>query len=114
MGKENRGDPEGRRLAQQRAALLSEAGRVALVLEALLVRANYDTEVCKKLVKDLAKSEELELHRGYGRIESRKRFKKKAREHLFWKEDRGIYSTSTRAANRFLSPSRFSIPPSLH
>jgi hypothetical protein len=77
MGKEKRGDPEGRRLAQQRAVLLSEAGRVALVLEALIDRANYDTEVCKKLVRDLAKSEELELHRGYGRIESRKRFKKK-------------------------------------
>ena len=46
------------------------------MLEALIDRANYNTEVCRKLIKDLAKSEELELHRGYGRIESRKRFKK--------------------------------------
>lgn len=71
-----RGDPKGFRLAKQRAMLLSEAGRVALVLEALIDRANCDTGACKKLVKDLAKSEEQELHKGYGRVESRKRFKK--------------------------------------
>lgn len=69
------GDPKGRKLAQQRAALLSEAGRVALVLEALIDRANYDTELCGKLIKNLAKNEEQELHRGYGRVEARKRFK---------------------------------------
>ena len=72
-----KGDPEGRRLAQERAALLSEAGRVALVLEALLERAGHDTQACKDLVKVLTKSEESELHRGYGRIEPRKRFKRK-------------------------------------
>lgn len=40
-------------------------------------RAGYDAEVCGQLIKDLAKSEEAELHRGYGRVESRNRFKKK-------------------------------------
>ena len=40
-------------------------------------RAGYDTEVCSKLVRDLSKSEEAELHRGYGRLEARTRFKKK-------------------------------------
>lgn len=57
--------------------MLSEAGRVARVLEVLVERAGYDTEACSKLVKDLAKNEEDELHRGYGRVESRARFKKK-------------------------------------
>lgn len=56
--------------------MLSEAGRVALVLEALIDRADHDTELCRKLVRDLAKSEEQQLHKGYGRVESRKRFKK--------------------------------------
>lgn len=61
----------------QRAALLAEAGRVARVLETLLKRADHDAEVASGLVKDLAKHEETQLHRGYGRIESRARFKKK-------------------------------------
>lgn len=73
----SKGDPEGRRLAQQRAALLSEAGRVANVLEVLIKRAGHDAGVCSQLIKDLAKKEEAELHRGYGRVESRTRFKKK-------------------------------------
>lgn len=77
MDREKRGDPKGRRLAQRRTALLSEAGRVALVLEALLDRADHDTRVCRDLVKTLAKGEERELHRGYGRIEPRSRFKRK-------------------------------------
>jgi len=72
-----KGDPEGRRLAQKRAALLSEAGRLASVLEALIERAGHDTEACSQLIKNLAKSEEVELHRGYGRVEPRTRFKKK-------------------------------------
>lgn len=77
MGAKKRGDSEGRRLARERAELLSEAGRVARVLEVLVERAGYDTAVCSELVKDLAKNEEAELHRGYGRIEPRTRFKKK-------------------------------------
>lgn len=77
MSGPSKGDPKGRRLAQERAALLSEAGRVAYVLEALMKRAGYDAEVCSQLIKNLAKSEETELHRGYGRVESRMRFKKK-------------------------------------
>jgi hypothetical protein len=73
-----KGDPEGRRLARRRAGLLSEAGRVACVLGALLERADYDDAgACGELIKGLTKSEEAQLHRGYGRVESRPRFKKK-------------------------------------
>lgn len=77
MGENKRGDSEGRRLARKRAELLSEAGRVARVLEVLMERAGYDAAACSELVKDLAKNEEDELHRGHGRVEPRARFKKK-------------------------------------
>ncbi len=69
------GDPEGRRPSKKRASLLAEAGQVARVLEVLLKRAEFDPEVVTELVKELAKKEQIELQRGYGRIESRRRFK---------------------------------------
>lgn len=81
MSDSKRGDLEGRRLARRRALLLSEAGRMARVLEVLLKRANYDTHACSKLIKDLAEKEQIELHRSQGRIEPRTRFKKKHSGH---------------------------------
>lgn len=70
-----RGDPEGRRPAKRHASLLAEAGQVARVLEVLLKRAEFDPEVVSELVKQLAKKEQIELQKGYGRIEPRRRFK---------------------------------------
>jgi hypothetical protein len=58
-----------------RASLLAEAGQVARVLEVLLKRADFDPKVVSDLVKELAKKEQSELQRGYGRIEPRRRFK---------------------------------------
>ena len=76
------GDPSGRRIARRRALLLSEAGKVARLLEILLERADYDTEVCKTLIKDLGGYENSQLVKSYGRIESRKRFKKRSSQPL--------------------------------
>jgi len=45
------------------------------VLQVLLKRAEYDPAVVAGLVEELAKQEQTELQRGYGRIESRRRFK---------------------------------------
>lgn len=58
-----------------RASLLAEAGQAARVLEVLLKQAEFDTEVVSGLIKELAKKEQTELQRGYGQIESRRRFK---------------------------------------
>jgi hypothetical protein len=70
-----RGDPEGRRLAQKRAALLAEAGQVARALEVLLKRADFDPEDVMSLIREMAEREQVELHKGYGRIEPRRRFR---------------------------------------
>jgi hypothetical protein len=53
MSGPSKGDPEGHRLAGLRKSerLLSEAGRVAYALEALIRRAGYDTEVCGQLIR---------------------------------------------------------------
>lgn len=69
------GDPEGRRLARQRALLLSEAGRVARILEILLARAGFPSDICRDLVRQLAAKEQVELQRAHGKIEPRNRFK---------------------------------------
>lgn len=55
--------------------MLAEAGQVARVLEVLLKRAEFDPEVVSELIKELARNEQIELQRGYGRIEPRRRFK---------------------------------------
>jgi hypothetical protein len=69
------GDPHGRRLAQKRAARLSEAGRVARVLRILAARADFPVDQIRILEKALAEREQVELMRAHGRVESRKRFK---------------------------------------
>lgn len=69
------GDPHGRRLAKHRALLLAEATRVARSLEVLLKRANYDFSACSELIKQVVERERNELQKGFGRVESRKRFK---------------------------------------
>jgi len=69
------GDPEGRRLARKRAALLAQAGRIARVLEILLKRAEFSRDDCTEIVTELRIQEQAELQRAYGRIEPRKRFK---------------------------------------
>lgn len=75
MDEQKRGDPEGRRLARRQASLLSEAGQVARSLEVLLKRAGFDFSVVTELIEQMAKKEQIDLDRGYGRIESRRRFR---------------------------------------
>lgn len=74
-GTQSTGDSEGRRLAQRRAGLLSEAGRVARVLEILLDRADYPSDPLSRLISNIGKQEATELQRGFGRIEPRTRFR---------------------------------------
>lgn len=45
------------------------------MLEVLLKRAEFDPEAVSELIKELAKKEQTELQKGYGRIEPRRRFK---------------------------------------
>ncbi len=75
MSSSSYGDPEGRRIARHKAAVLAEAGRTAAALRVLLRRANYDSSVAEELVRELARSEAIELQRANGRIEPRNRFK---------------------------------------
>ena len=69
------GDPDGRRLAQHRAAELAEAGRLAAALKTLIDRSSLDTngaiDTVAQLIKD---AEQAELMRAHGHIEPRKRF----------------------------------------
>lgn len=81
MSDSPKGDPEGRRLARWRALELSEAGQVARALKALLERAEFNTELCTQLLKDITAEEQTQLMRGRGRIEPRKRFKRKHSGH---------------------------------
>jgi hypothetical protein len=69
------GDPEGRRIARERARLLGEASRVARVLQVLVARAGLSADVCASLAQDLAAQERVQLQKAHGRIEPRKRFK---------------------------------------
>ena len=71
------GDPEGRGLARRRAAKLAEAGQVSRLLEVLVKRSGHDPAVVRKLIKDLAVDEQIQLTKAHGRIERRTRFKKK-------------------------------------
>jgi hypothetical protein len=69
------GDPEGRRLAKHRSRLLREARLVARSLEVLLKRANCDLPSCTELLTGIENQEKSEAQRGYGRLESRKKYK---------------------------------------
>jgi len=77
------GDPNGRRLARRRAALLAEAGGVARLLDVLLKdvlfeRADDPRLEVAQIVKDLGRLERTALQEAYGRVEPRTRFKKSA------------------------------------
>lgn len=69
------GDPEGRRIAWQKAQRLAEAGRLAHALRSLLRRAGAFTNVAGGLADDIKYLETSELMKAQGRIEPRKRFK---------------------------------------
>lgn len=69
------GDPNGRRVARQRAAFLEEANRVARALKILAERAQFPTADITALEKALTEQEQIQLLRAHGRIEPRKRFK---------------------------------------
>jgi hypothetical protein len=75
MPSESYGDPEGRRIARSKAAVLAEAGRTAAALRVLLRRAGHDPVMADSLSKSLASAEAIELQRANGRIEPRNRFK---------------------------------------
>lgn len=77
MVNQQRGDPAGRRLARRRAEKLAEAGQVARLLEVLVKRAGHDSASVRKIIKDLAVDEQVQLMKAHGHIEPRTRFKKK-------------------------------------
>lgn len=68
------GDPEGRRLARRRAAILAEAEQVGRVLEILLDRAGMPTTTVTELIRSLGAQQRRQLQVANGRIESRTRF----------------------------------------
>lgn len=72
------GDPDGRRLARQRAAKLSEAARVLRVAEILLEDAGVAAPALTTVSKFVAEQEQAQLQRSLGRIEPRSRFKYKS------------------------------------
>jgi hypothetical protein len=84
------GDPQGRRLAKHRALVLAEATRAARALEVLLKRANYDFSACADLIKNVVERERAEVQKGFGRVESRKRFKFGSRHPLLANRARSI------------------------
>ncbi len=69
------GDPEGRRLARERAIRLAEAGRLANVLVVWAQRAGIDPAPISDLSAQITREEQSALLKAHGRVESRKRFK---------------------------------------
>lgn len=78
MAKEREtGDPDGRRIAQRKAVVLSEAGRLAASLRVLVRRAGLAEEVnVHSIEREIADHERQALMRAYGRIEGRRRFRR--------------------------------------
>ena len=68
------GDPEGRRVARERAEMLSESLTIAHALKSLMRRASVDTAEVDQLTRDLKNQEQQARQKGYGQLESRKRF----------------------------------------
>jgi len=68
------GDQEGKRLHRWRAQRLSEAGRVAGLLDRLLRRAELRDADLEVLMRRIGQAEQAELEAAHGRVESRKRF----------------------------------------
>ena len=85
MSHSSAGDPDGRRLARKRAALLAEAGLVARSLGVLLRRSGHADPDIEQLCKDLKASERAELQRGYGHLAPRSRYKGNAPHPLIGK-----------------------------
>ena len=50
------GDPQGRRLARQKARYLEEAQRIGYLLEAMLRRAGVHDDACNKLLDGIQRS----------------------------------------------------------
>ncbi len=70
------GDPGGRRIAREKANLISEARNVAHALSALVKRADMETALCAQLLEWLGREEAKYRQIGHGRIEPRRRFKR--------------------------------------
>lgn len=105
------GDPDGRRLARQRALLLAEAGKVLEAAEVLIRRAGFDPATCHDLVVKLAAQEQIELQRSIGRIEPRKRFKKHSSQPLLDRRPRSrLYiDESGKSVVEPINPSYFAL-----
>src|SRR3989442_15425474 len=84
------GDPEGKRLGKHRSRLLREAGLVARQLEVLLKRANCDLPTCAELIKAINQKEKSEAQRGFGFLESRKKYKTGPRHPLLENRPRSL------------------------
>lgn len=76
------GDPEGHRQARIKALALSEAAAVTRALLVLLRRADFEADECEEMLKRIVKREAIEVQRGVGHLESRRRFKGHASQPL--------------------------------
>jgi hypothetical protein len=85
---QRRGDPEGRRIALRRAKLLSEAARVARVLQVLTERAGESMPEIDAIERSLVRREHDHLLRGRGRLDPRDKFNRRSGHRLY--EEREI------------------------
>ena len=69
------GDPDGRRLARQKARYLEEAQRIGHVLEAMLRRAGAHEDACNQLLHDIQRSARRARRQAIEPIAPRKRYR---------------------------------------
>ena len=69
------GDPQGRRLARQKARYLEEAQRIGYLLEAMLRRAGAHEDACNQLLDDMQRSARRARRQANDRIARRTRYR---------------------------------------
>lgn len=116
---DSRGDPEGRRLAKERAERLSEASRLARLLAAMLRRAGEEGEVCAQLIESIQVSERQALQRAHGWLDSRRAFKLKSgqplsegrSENVLYIDESGVAAPEPRLAESWFAIGAAAISP---
>jgi len=69
------GDPEGKKIAKQKAAWLREASLLGRCLEVLLKRADCELPVCAELLNKIGNQEKNWFGKSGGRVEPRRKYK---------------------------------------
>ena len=69
------GDPDGRRLARQRASKVAHAARILELARFILRDSGFERSALDDLITELTGIEAAELQRAHGKVGSRKRFK---------------------------------------